>query len=87
MSVGLGGGAALFTQRFETRGLAPDRTTLAPFISVLAALGYDLGGGFHVDLDLAAETHFLRVQERASAAPSAVVGFALRPSLIFGKRF
>jgi hypothetical protein len=87
LNLGLGGGAVLFTQQFEARGEAPDRRSLAPFLSVHAGAGYELGAGWHIDLELAAETYFLRLQDRTRSDPESAVGFALRPTLALGKRF
>ena len=44
------------------------------------------GGGFHAGLDVAAETHFLRVDSTRSAVHS-LVDFGARVSLVAGRRF
>lgn len=84
---GLGGGTTLFTQVFEARGRAPSRRSLAPFLLLAAHLGYELGSGYDLRLELAGETHFLRYQASALDARETKVGFGLRPSLGLGKRF
>jgi hypothetical protein len=85
--LGLGGGISLWSQRFATRGVAPSRQSAAPFLGVHASAGCDLGAGFLLALDVAAETHFLRVQAAAWETPEPTIGFALRPALRLGKYF
>jgi hypothetical protein len=87
LGLGLGGGATFWNQRFSTRGDAPSRSSASPFFAVSAGVGRDLGGGFKLALDVAAETHFLRLQHRDWEAPRTTVGFALRPTLRLGKYF
>lgn len=84
---GLGGGLSLFTQSFETRGEAPSRQSAAPFILVAAHLGYALGEGYGLLLEVAGETHFMRYQASALDAEQTEVGFAVRPRLGLTKRF
>lgn len=84
---GLGGGLSLFTQAFETRRHAPARQSAAPFLLLSAHASYELGAGFDVLLELAAETHFLRYQASALDPEETKVGFALRPRLGVGKHF
>jgi hypothetical protein len=85
--LGLGAGGSLFVQHFETRGQAPTRDTLAPFLVVGAGAALDLRRGWYAGVDLAGETHFLRLQEHPEAAAHTQVAFALRTSLMFGKQF
>ncbi|HEX7480708.1 MAG TPA: caspase family protein [Polyangiales bacterium] len=85
--LGLGGGASLLTQRFETAGRAADRDSLAPFLALGAGAGIDLSHGFYTGLDLAAETHFLSLADASPQAPRTQVSFAMRASLLAGKRF
>jgi hypothetical protein len=88
IELGLGAGLSLFTQAFETLGHAPSRQTLAPFLAIGAGALLDLGWrGMYLRLDVAAETHFLRVQEDAQAAATQSVHFAVRPGLGIGKHF
>jgi hypothetical protein len=48
----------------------------------------DLGWrGMYLRLDLAAETHFIRLREDALHAASQRVHFAVRPALGLGKHF
>jgi len=87
LGAGLGGGVTLFSQVFDTRGRAPMRQTLAPFVLLAAHAGFDLGGGFDLRLEVAGETHFLRYQASALDAQETKVGFGLRPSVGLNKRF
>jgi hypothetical protein len=88
LAAGLGGGLSLFSQRLDTRGRAPDRTTLAPFVSLGVAAQRDLGfGGLYGQLDLTGETHFLRLRASALAAADASARFGLRAGLGVGKHF
>ncbi len=45
--LGQGGGASLFTQRFETAGRAADRDGLAPFLALGPGAGIDLSGSLY----------------------------------------
>jgi hypothetical protein len=77
----------VFDQRFDTRGQAPARTSVAPFVSVGLGSALDIASGFHTGIDLAAETHFMRTQASAQQEPELQVSFGLRASLLVGKRF
>lgn len=77
---GLGGGGALFTQRFEMRGRAPARESLSPFLLVASVAGFDLEHGYTLGLELQGETHFLRLDERA-------VEFSLRVGMFLRRWF
>jgi hypothetical protein len=84
IELGLGGGASLFTQRFELRGQAPTRYSLVPFLLLGATASIDLRHGVYASADLSAETHFMPLL-RDSFERS--VSFAVRASLGLGKRF
>lgn len=84
--LGLGGGVALFSQRFRTPGRAPARDTAAPFVALGGGVTLDLSAGYYVRLELAAETYFLRVQDTALDEASVRGSFALRPALGVSKR-
>ena len=77
---GLGGGAALFTQRFKTRGLAPSRESMSPFLLLATGTALDLEGGYTLGLDVQGETHFLRLEESA-------VEFSLRVGMFVRRWF
>lgn len=80
--VGLGGGAALFTQRFQTAGSATPRESLSPYVLLGAGAAVELGGGFATGADLAGETHFMRSDAAARDAE-----FAFRGTLFVRKWF
>ena len=84
-SLGLGAGLSLFRQQFTTRGEAPDRSAVFPFIVLAGALERDLTTNTFVRLELAGETHFLRFRA-ASGAPYAATNFALNLTLALGLR-
>jgi hypothetical protein len=85
LDVGLGVGAALFMQRFETRGRAPARDSLSPYALIGAGASYALGGGYALGLDVTGETHLLRF-ERVNGE-SGLGQSALRVSAVLGKAF
>ena len=82
----VGAGLSMFAQRFETRGYAPSNTTLAPLTSLRLAVASELVRGVYAELDLSAETHFLRL-ERQSGRQELSMEFALRSMLAVGKHF
>jgi hypothetical protein len=75
-----------FDQRFDTRGTAPARLALAPFTTIHAGAELQLTHGLFLDLQISGETYFLRMSDRAGDEQLRV-GFAVRPSLGFGKQF
>jgi hypothetical protein len=87
VELGLGAGVSLFTQRFRGVAEAPPRNSLAPFLMLTASAGLDLPHGFYASLDLAGETHFLRLQRTDISEVEAMISFALRTSLAVGKHF
>jgi hypothetical protein len=87
IEIGLGGGASLWTQRFETSNVAPTRRSLAPYVSLGAAIGIDFSEGYYASLDIAGETHFLRVRNSEPDRTELQIGFAARAGLLVGRRF
>lgn len=85
--LGLGGGASLWSQRFDTSNIAPARHSLAPYVSLGAAAGVDFSEGYYASLDIAGETHFLRLRASERDPTELQVGFATRASLLVGRRF
>jgi hypothetical protein len=83
----LGPGLSLFHQSFETRGSAPARSALAPFVALGLGVQVDLSHGFYSGLGAAAQTHFLRLVEPGEQSGTLTVGFALRTTLALGKQF
>lgn len=86
LSLGLGAGLSLFRQQFETRGRAPDRSSVFPFIVLAAAMERDLTSSMFMRLELAGETHFLRLRGDASAPVDTVTNFAASATLALGLR-
>jgi hypothetical protein len=60
--LGLGAGAALFTQRFETRGHGTPRDSLSPYLLIGAGASHVLRAGYALGVDISGETHLLRMQ-------------------------
>lgn len=89
LTLDLGGGAGLsvFHQRFDTPGVAPDRTSAVPFVSLNGSAQANLPRGFFTGIGLGAETHFMRVIGMAEEDADLEIGFAARGSLGAGKRF
>ena len=87
VELGLGAGLALFTQRFAGAAEAPARNSLAPCLVLGGGAGVNLPYGFYISLDLAGETHFLRLRRTAISDEETTVSFALRSSLTLGKHF
>jgi len=87
VEIGLGGGASLWTQRFDTSNVAPSRSSLAPYVSLGAAVGMDFSEGYYASLDIAGETHFLRLRASETDPTELRVGFAARGALLVGRRF
>jgi len=83
----LGGGTSLWNERFVTRNVAPPRTSIAPFLTLGAAVGVDFPAGWYAGLDAAAETHFISLQHERSDPSVLAAGFALRGTLLAGRRF
>jgi hypothetical protein len=88
LEIGLGGGVSLFTGHYETRGLAPSATSLAPFLAVGGGALFDLGWrGVFLHLDVAAETHFMRLRDDAFSDAEWTAHVAVRGGLSLGKHF
>jgi hypothetical protein len=85
--LGIGSGLSLFSQRFETRGVAPARNSLVPFVSFGGSVEANLAEGFYAGVGIAAETHFMRVEGEIDDPTPLMAAFAVRTSLAAGKRF
>jgi hypothetical protein len=85
--LGLGGGLSLFTQDFETRGVAPNRRTLIPFVALGGGALFDIWNATYLTLDAAAETHFMRLRPDSASPAKLSPQFALRISLGAGYHF
>jgi hypothetical protein len=87
LEAAIGSGLSVFDQRFETRGVAPQRLALAPFVGLGLSLQLNVPYGLYTGLSFDGQTHFLHLVEPGSAHGRLTVGFALRSSLVFGKHF
>lgn len=87
LDLGLGGGAALFTQRFETELIAPPRDSLSPYLLINAEASADLGAGYALGLGIAGETHLLRLEAKDDGSPRNPCAFALRVNAACSKSF
>jgi len=87
LEVGVGAGVSLFSQRFNTAGVAPTRLSTVPFVSLGAGAQANLPAGFYAGLGLAGETHFMRVAGNIDDPAPLIAAFAVRASLSAGKRF
>jgi hypothetical protein len=86
LELGLGVGGSVFRQTFSTRGSAPTRTSFVPFLAIGAATWLDLGGAYHVGLDLNAETHVMPIDD-GNGSTETKAAIALRTSLSLGRHF
>jgi hypothetical protein len=87
LGLGLGGGAALVTQSFETRGVAPGRTGSSPMALIAGSASMEVGAGFYAASELRGETHFISLQRTSRTGPELEVAFAVRGSLALGHYF
>jgi hypothetical protein len=86
LAVGIGAGVSLAQQRFETERDAPQRTAALPFVAISARAEWDLSRHWFVALEVAAETHFLRLQRERLDPALHHVSFVLAPALGLGVR-
>jgi hypothetical protein len=87
VDIGVGGGAALFHQRFEGSVPVPSRTSLVPFLEVTGGAAVDLGAGYYLTADAAGETYFFELERSPEGTSERAVAFALRSTLGVGRRF
>jgi hypothetical protein len=87
LEAAIGPGVSLFHQHFETRGSAPSRLAAAPFVGLGLGAQVDLSHGIYSSLNVAGQTHFLRLIDSERPAGRLTVGFALRTTIAFGKHF
>jgi hypothetical protein len=87
LGAGLGFGAALFHQRFETVGSAPGRSTVSPFVLAVAAATVDVSPSAFVAVDGRAETYFMRTEHEARQTPRTEAAFTVRATLMGGVHF
>ena len=87
VSGGLAVSLQLSQQRFETRGLAPARLSLAPYFALVGMLGVELGRGLQLAGDARLESYLLRVESPDEHQAGWATDLALRGSLSLGKLF
>ncbi len=85
VDIGVTAGGELLMERFETRGVAPSRTSGAGFVGASAGLSYALGR-LQLGTELAAQTHVFSVEDQAGDR-SVATRFALRLVLGLGGWF
>ena len=82
IDLGLTAGGALLQQRFETRGLAPTRTSAAAHVDASVGAALPLGRSY-VATEIAAQTHFFSHEEQ-DGSTGLVARFAVRALVAFG---
>jgi hypothetical protein len=87
VDVGVGGGAALFNQRFDGSVPVPARTSLVPFLEITGGATVDVGRGYYVTADAAGETYFFELERSPPGTSERTVAFAVRTTLGVGRRF
>jgi hypothetical protein len=88
LDVGVLVGASAIRQSFSTAGVAPQRWAGAATAGAVVGVHRDIGAGFHLHADVAAQTYFLREQASTPEREiSLISAFALRTSLAVGKRW
>jgi hypothetical protein len=87
LEAAFGSGVSIFDQTFETRGTAPSRTAVSPFVDLELGAQVDLSHGLYSSLGIAGQTHFLRLLDPAKPDGRLTVGFAVRAMLAAGKHF
>jgi hypothetical protein len=82
--VGVAAGAALLTQRFDTRGQADDRTSAAGHFSAGLGATVALAGAVYASADASGQTYLYSKADRDGGDPSLGTSFALRLALALG---
>jgi hypothetical protein len=85
--VGLGAGASIHGQTFDSAGRAPDRYSVSPFVLVIGSVTIDVYERLFVGLDVRAETHFMNVTKAGDDEASVSVAFAARGAVMAGLHF
>lgn len=88
LDLGVGAGAGILHQAFETRGVAAPRTSFVGFLGTGLGLSADLPSGFYLLGQVDAQTYFFqRAPRGAEESPWIGAAFAVRPLAGLGKRF
>jgi hypothetical protein len=83
LDLGITLGGELLQERFETRGLAPTRTSLAAHVDAGGGLAVPLRDRLYLAAELAAQTHFLSIQD-ADGRSGPTARFAVRGLVVLG---
>jgi hypothetical protein len=86
IDLGVTAGGEVLQQRFDTRGVAPTRTSVASHVDASVGASLPLGDRHYLGAELAAQTHFFSVEDQRGAK-HAVARFALRGLLALGLWF
>ena len=76
-------GGELLQERFETRGLAPTRTSFAGHVDAGGGLAVPLGDRLYLAAELAAQTHFLSIED-ADGMTGPTARFTVRGLVVLG---
>jgi len=87
VDIGLTMGGSWLRQTFTTAGVAPPRDTIAARSSVGVGAAADLGAGFYVLGDAAAETYLFQLEDSARRTSTLTPSLSLRSHLGFGKHW
>jgi len=83
LDLGITVGGEVLQERFETRGVAPTRTTAAGHLDAGGGASVSLGGRTYVAAEVAAQSHFFSVEEQ-SGSTGWVARFAVRGIVVIG---
>jgi hypothetical protein len=86
LAIGVGGGAALFAQHFETTRTAPARTSLVPFVAIGVDAEVEITARVFAALHIAGQTYFMQTQRERSDPQRAAASFAVDTALGVGLR-
>jgi hypothetical protein len=87
LALGAGAGAAIHHQSFTSTGVAPDRVSISPLGFLSTRVARHFASSWFALLELRAEGHLLKMQERATAASELDLAFAGRAAAGLGAEF
>jgi len=87
LDVGFAIGASWLRQSFTSRGNAPARETLALRSSVGPSATFEIGSGFYVTAEVAAETYAFRLQDTKTRESELAPSLAFRTRAGLGKQW
>jgi hypothetical protein len=86
LEIGVDAGASLLTQRFDTTGTAPSRTSAAAYVGAGAGVSLPVWRGLALALEVSAQTYFFSLAER-DRSESLASRFSLRGGLALQQWF